>query len=70
MLFGLMNAPVVFMDLMNRVFQEYLDWFVIVFIDDILVYSPSLEDHVVHLSMVLQKLREEQLFTKFCKCEF
>ena len=51
--FGLTNAPAVFIDLMNRVFQEYLDRFVIIFIDNILVYSPSLEDHVVHLSMVL-----------------
>ena len=56
MSFGLMNAPAVFMDLMNRVFQKYLDQFVIVFIDDIWVYSPSLEDHVVHLSMVLRSL--------------
>jgi len=51
--FGLTNAPAVFIDLMNWVFQEYLDRFVIIFIDNILVYSPSLEDHVVHLSMVL-----------------
>ncbi|XP_052177643.1 uncharacterized protein LOC127791705 [Diospyros lotus] len=68
--FGLTNAPAVFMDLMNRVFKEYLDSFVIVFIDDILIYSPSPETHEAHLSVVLQKLRDEQLYAKFSKCEF
>ncbi|XP_052176684.1 uncharacterized protein LOC127790988 [Diospyros lotus] len=59
------NLIPVFMDLMNRVFKEYLDSFIIVFIDDILVYSPSPEIHEVHLSIVLQKLREKQLYAKF-----
>ncbi|XP_059638710.1 uncharacterized protein LOC132280984, partial [Cornus florida] len=68
--FGLTNAPAVFMDLMNRVFREYLDQFVIVFIDDILVYSKSEKDHARHLRTVLQTLREHQLFAKFEKCEF
>jgi len=68
--FGLTNAPAVFMDLMNRVFKDYLDSFVIVFIDDILVYSPSPVDHEIHLRMVLQRLREKQLYAKFSKCEF
>ena len=58
------------MDLMNRVFQPYLDSFVVVFIDDILIYSKSEEDHVQHLGLVLQKLREKQLYGKFSKCEF
>ncbi|CAL9025414.1 unnamed protein product [Prunus brigantina] len=62
--FGLTNAPVVFMDLMNRVFQPYLDQFVIVFIDDILIYSSSQEEHEQHLSIVLQTLREHKLFAK------
>ena len=68
--FGLTNAPAVFMDLMNRVFKEYLDSFVIVFIDDILVYSPSLEMHEVHLRSVLLRLRKERIYAKFSKCEF
>ncbi|XP_059636127.1 uncharacterized protein LOC132278350 [Cornus florida] len=68
--FGLTNAPAVFMDLMNRVFREYLDQFVIVFIDDILVYSKAEKDHARHLRTVLQILREHQLFAKFEKCEF
>ncbi|XP_052174731.1 uncharacterized protein LOC127789782 [Diospyros lotus] len=68
--FGLTNAPAVFMDLMNRVFREYLDSFVIVFIDDILIYSPSLEDHKTHLRLALQRLRERQLYAKFSKCDF
>ncbi|XP_052210449.1 uncharacterized protein LOC127813488 [Diospyros lotus] len=68
--FGLTNAPAVFMDLMNRVFREYLDSFVIVFIDDILIYSPSLEDHETHLRLALQRLRERQLYAKFSKCDF
>ena len=68
--FGLTNAPAVFMDLMNRVFREYLDSFVIVFIDDILVYSSSPEIHEVHLRSVLQRLGEQHLYVKFSKCEF
>ena len=68
--FGLTNAPAAFMDLMNRVFKEFLDQFVIVFIDDILVYSKSSEEHVFHLSKVLQTLRENALYAKFSKCEF
>ncbi|CAH9076112.1 unnamed protein product [Cuscuta epithymum] len=68
--FGLTNAPAVFMDLMNRVFSEYLDKFVIVFIDDILVYSKSKEEHEGHLRVVLRTLREHKLYAKFSKCEF
>ena len=65
----LTNAPAAFMDLMNRVFHDYLDRFIIVFIDDILIYSRSDEDHVQHLRVVLQILREKQLYAKFSKCE-
>ena len=68
--FGLTNAPAAFMDLMNRVFRNYQDKFVIVFIDDILVYSRSKEEHEEHLRTVLQTLRREQLFAKLSKCEF
>ncbi|GJR94207.1 retrovirus-related pol polyprotein from transposon TNT 1-94 [Tanacetum coccineum] len=68
--FGLTNAPAVFMDLMNRVCQQYLDKFVIVFIDDILIYSNSKEDHEVHLKLVLELLKKEKLYAKFFKCEF
>ena len=67
--FGLTNAPAVFMALMNQVFQPYLDKFVIVFIDDILVYSRDEEEHANHLRLVLQTLREKQLYAKFNKCE-
>ena len=70
MSFGLTNAPAAFMDLMNRVFKEYLDKFVIVFIDDILIYSKSKEEHAQHLRIVLQRLKEKQLYAKFSKCEF
>ena len=70
MSFGLTNAPAVFMDLMNRVFRPFLDRFMIVFIDDILVYSRSAEEHAMHLRLVLQTLREHQLYAKFSKCEF
>ena len=68
--FGLTNALAAFMDLMNRVFQPYLDRFVIVFIDDILVYSGSLEEHSEHLRIVLQTLRERQLYAMLSKCQF
>ncbi|GJS16087.1 putative reverse transcriptase domain-containing protein [Tanacetum coccineum] len=68
--FGLTNAPVVFMDLMNRVFHEYLDRFVIVFIDDILVYSKTREEHEDHLRIVLEILRQKKLYAKFLKCDF
>ena len=70
MLFGLTNAPVAFMDLMNWLFKQYLDLFVIVFIDDILIYSRSEEQHPSHLRVVLQTLKDRQLFAKFSKCEF
>jgi hypothetical protein len=70
MLFGLTNAPAYFMNLMNKVFMEYLDRFVVVFIDDILIYSKSDSDHEEHLRLVLQKLRDNQLYAKFNKCEF
>ena len=68
--FGLTNAPAAFMDLMNRVFHPYLDQFVIVFIDDILVYSKNVDEHVMHLRIVLQTLRDRELYAKFSKCEF
>ncbi|XP_073222361.1 uncharacterized protein [Cicer arietinum] len=68
--FGVTNAPVVFMDYMNRIFHPYLDSFVVVFIDDILVYSKTKEEHGEHLRIVLQTLKEKQLFTKLSKCEF
>ncbi|KAA3488295.1 ty3-gypsy sub-class retrotransposonable element polyprotein [Gossypium australe] len=68
--FGLTNAPAVFMDMMNRVFQPYLDQLVVVFIDDVLVYSKIEEEHDSHLRVVLQMLREKQLYAKFSKCEF
>ena len=68
--FGLTNALAAFMDLMNKVFKPYLDNFVIVFIDDILVYSWSKEEHATHLRIVLQTLRDKQLYAKFSKCEF
>ena len=70
MSFGLTNAPAAFMHLMNRVFRSYVDQFIVVFINDILVYSKSMEKHVYHLRTVLQTLREHQLYAKFSKCDF
>ncbi|XP_074351359.1 uncharacterized protein LOC141690461 [Apium graveolens] len=67
---GLTNTPAAFMDLMNRVFKEHLDKFVIVFIDDILIYSKTEEDHVEHLRIALETLRKEKLYAKFLMCEF
>ena len=68
--FRLTNDPAAFMDLMHRVFQPYLNRFVVVFMNDILIYSKSKEDHEGHLRVVLQTLREHQLYAKFRKCEF
>ncbi|KAL5541347.1 hypothetical protein UlMin_045674 [Ulmus minor] len=68
--FGLTNAPAAFMDLMNRVFKEFLDKFVIVFIDDILIYSKTKEEHEEHLRITLRTLEEHKLYAKFSKCEF
>jgi hypothetical protein len=68
--FGLSNAPVLSMCLMNGVFREYLDKFVIVLLDDILIYSKLDEEHEHHLRMVLQVLREHQLYSKLSKCSF
>ncbi|KAF8081118.1 hypothetical protein N665_0905s0001 [Sinapis alba] len=68
--FGLTNAPAAFMRLMNEVFRDYLDEFVIIFIDDILIYSRSVEEHGRHLRLVLERLRDQKLFAKFSKCRF
>ena len=68
--FGLTNAPTAFMGLMNRVFQPYLDQFMVIFIDDILIYSQSEVEHEDHLRIVLQLLRDHQLYAKFSKFEF
>ena len=68
MSFGLTNAPAYFMNMMNKVFMEFLDKFVVVFIDDILVYSKNEEEHKEHFRLVLEKLREHQLYAKFSKC--
>ena len=70
MSFGLTNAPATFMDLMQRVFQPYLDQFVVVFVDDIFICSRSEEKHEDHLRIVLQALKDHQLYAKFSKCEF
>ncbi|XP_077235487.1 uncharacterized protein LOC143877356 isoform X2 [Tasmannia lanceolata] len=68
--FGLTNAPAIFMDIMNRIFKPFLDQFIVVFIDDILIYSKSKEDHAEHLRRALETLRQNHLFAKFSKCEF
>lgn len=68
--FGLTNAPATFMCLMNSVFHQYLDKFVLIFIDNILIYSWTMEEHQEHLRIVLQTLWEHQLYSKFSKCEF
>ena len=70
MSFGLTNAPAYFMYLMNKVFMEYLDEFVVVFIEDILIFSKDEEEHKEHLRLVLEKLQEHKLYAKFSKCEF
>ncbi|GKA53327.1 putative reverse transcriptase domain-containing protein [Tanacetum coccineum] len=68
--FGLTNAPAIFMDLMNRVCKPYLDKFVIIFIDDMLIYSKNKEEHEEHLKQILKLLKNEELYAKFSKCEF
>jgi hypothetical protein len=68
--FGLTNAPAYFMSLMNKVFMEELDRFVVVFIDNILIYSETAEEHEEHLRIVLERLRQQNLYAKFSKCEF
>jgi hypothetical protein len=70
MSFGLTNAPAYFMYLTNKVFMEYLDKFIVVFIDDILIFSKMEEEYEKHLKLVLEKLRSNQLYAKFSKCEF
>ena len=70
MSFGLTNAPAAFMELMNRVFHDYLDKFIIVFIDDILVYSKTREDHETHLRLALERLQSKKLYAKFSKFKF
>jgi hypothetical protein len=68
--FGLTNAPSYFMNMMNKVFMEFLDKFVVVFIDDILIYSKSNEEHEKHLRAILEKLREHKLYAKFASVNF
>ena len=68
--FGLTNAPTTFMDLMHKVFQPYLNQFVLVFVDDILIYSQSKWEHEDHLRIILQLMKDHQLYSKFSKCEF
>ena len=68
--FGVTNAPAAFMDLMNGIFKPYIDDFIVVFIDDILIYSKNTEEHEYHLRIALQTLREQKLYAKLTKCEF
>ena len=68
--FGLTNAPATFCTLMNQVFHDFLDKFVVVYLDDIVVYSSSLEEHAAHLELVFERLRQHQLFVKREKCSF
>ena len=68
--FGLINAPTSFMDLMHKVFQPYLDQFVMVFVDDILIYSKSEDEHEGYLRIVIQALRDHRLYAKLSKCEY
>ena len=70
MSFGLTNAPAFFMYLMNLIFMPELDKFIVVFINDILIYSKNNEEHAQHLRIVLTRLQEHKLYTKFSKCEF
>ena len=70
MSFGLTNAPATFSRLMNYIFMDYLDKFVVVYLDDILVYSKNKEEHAKHLRLVLERLREHKLYAKYSKCEF
>jgi len=70
MAFGVTNAPVIFMDYMNIIFNPFLDHFVVIFIDDILIYSKTLEEHEKHLQTVLQTLKEKKLYAKLSKCDF
>jgi hypothetical protein len=69
MSFGLTNAPIVFMDTMNRIFHDYLDQFIIIFIDDILIYLKMPEEHEEHLRKALERLRREKLYAKLEKCD-
>ena len=68
--FGVTNASAIFMDYINKIFHPFLDQFVVVFIDDILIYSKTLKEHEEHLKIVLQILKEKKLYAKFSKCEF
>src|ERR1043165_6699351 len=70
MSFGLTNAPTTFSILMNYIFMEYLDKFVVVYLDDILIYSKNEEEHAEHLRLILEKLREHNVYAKYSKCEF
>jgi hypothetical protein len=70
MSFGFTNAPTTFYTFMNNIFRKWFDYFVVVYIDDILVYSNSMEEHVAHLQKVFQRLNENKLYAKFQKCEF
>nr|GFA09497.1 putative reverse transcriptase domain-containing protein [Tanacetum cinerariifolium] len=70
MLFGLTNTPAIFMDLINQVYKPYLDKFLIVFIDDMLIYSKYEREHEEHLKVILELLKKEELYAKFSKCKF